>query len=464
MKTPCLMIFLMTLFFLLYGSFSVASEYGYPIKNPFSATIIGTPEALKASQESLTFWQPDYVDIAPVESQFDKAIDNEYKISIFPEREISNLFWYEKGGLKYSIAEHDAQAPLIFIISGTGSSYRSSLVKDLQKTFYQAGFHVVAISSPTVPNFMLNASSSVMPGNMYEDSADIHHAMQMIMNKHDDIPVSDFYLTGYSLGASHAVYVTKFDDEKQGKRFQFKKVLLINPPVSLTNSVVLLDKMFEDNIPGGLNNFNVYYKKIIHKVSEFHHRNEDLGLGKEFFFAMFKEQPPSDQAMKAVIGFVFRVASSGMVFTADVYNGQGYVIPKDKVASLTASSSLTAYSKVSFRLGFDDYIENFYLPNFVGKSGFTQKKLITDASLESIAPYLQQNSRISVMHNLDDPILMPGEIDQIKTLFPGRTKIYPHGGHLGNVSYQQNTYDMLEYFTGKKMTAMVNPANKGAIK
>lgn len=456
--------FLMTLFFLLYGSISVASEYGYPIKNPLTATIVGTPDPLKASQESLTFWQPDYVDIAPVDSQFDKEIDNEYKISIFPEREISDLFWHERGGLKYSVAQHNAQAPLLFIISGTGSSYRSSLVKELQKNFYQAGFHVVAISSPTVPNFMLNASRSVTPGNMYEDSADIHHAMQQIMNQHHDIQVSDFYLTGYSLGASHAVYVTKFDDEKQGERFQFKKVLLINPPVSLVNSVVILDKMFEDNIPGGMNKFNVYYQEIIHKVSKFHHKNEDLGLGREFFFEMFREQQPSDQAMKAIIGFVFRVASSGMVFTADVYNHQGYVIAKNKVSALTASSSLTEYSKVAFRLGFDDYIKNFYLPNFVGKSGFTQKQLLKEASLESIAPYLQQNSRISVMHNLDDPILMPGEIEQIKSLFPGRTTIYPHGGHLGNVSYQQNTYDMLEYFTGKKMTAMVNPVNKGARK
>ncbi|MCK5697326.1 MAG: alpha/beta hydrolase [Gammaproteobacteria bacterium] len=456
--------FLMAILFLFYGGFSVAFDYGYPIKNPLSATIMGTPEGLEASQESLQFWQPDYVDIASPNSQFDKKIASEKKITIFPDRKISDVFWYEKGGMEYSIAKHDAQAPLIFIIAGTGSSYRSSIARAQQKIFYQAGFHVVTLSSPTVPNFMLNASKLAMPGNMNEDSRDLHNAMQLVMKKHNDVQVSDYYLTGYSLGASNVAYVTKFDDETQGKAFHFKKVLLINPPLSLVNSVNLLDNMFIDNIPGGLNKFNDFYQKLIHRVSDFHHKNEDLGLGRDFFYAMFKEQPPSDEEMKALIGFVFRIASSGMVFAADVFNHHGYIVPKDKVDTLTPSTSLTAYSKVSFRLGFGDYIKNFYLPKFEEDLGISRNRLLTESSLESIASYLQNNDRISVMLNADDPILMPGELDQFSVLFPGRVTIYPHGGHLGNILYHQHVYDMLAYFTGKQRQSSTSTFNKGAVK
>jgi len=237
----------------------VSANYDYPIKNPLAATIIGTPEEHRPTQDSLSPWQPDYVEIPEVNAQFERNIEKNYRISIFPERVIPDVFWYEKGGLQYSIAQHKSQAPLIFVIAGTGASYRSLTVKNLQKAFYQAGFHVVAISSPTIPNFILNASTSVIPGNLLEDSQDIHQVMRRIMKKHDDIQVSDYYLTGYSLGASHAAFVAKLDDESNtSEQFKFKKVLLINPPLSLASSVDILDKMFEDNIPGGLNQFNDY--------------------------------------------------------------------------------------------------------------------------------------------------------------------------------------------------------------
>lgn len=431
-------------------SCSVSANYDYPIKNPLAASIIGTPEAHRATQQSLTSWQPDYVKLPPVNTQFERNIEDSYTISLFPERVIPDVFWYEKGGLKYSIAQHKSKAPLIFVIAGTGASYRSVTVKNLQKIFYQAGFHVVAISSPTVANFMLNASTSVVPGNLQEDSQDIHQVMRHIMNKHNDIQVSDYYLTGYSLGASHAAFVTMLDDAKNAsEQFHFKKVLLISPPLSLASSVDILDKMLEENIPGGLDQFNDYYQKIIRKASDYYHQNEQLGLGKEFFYEMFRQQPPADKQMKAIIGFVFRMSSSGMVFSADVYNHGGYIVPKHEVNKLTASSSLTEYSKVAHRLGFNDYIDNFYLPRFVLKSDQSRQTLIAQSSLESIAGYLQQNSRIMLMHNLDDPILAAGDIDKLKSLFPGRAILYPYGGHLGNINYKQNVHDMLEYFLGK---------------
>jgi hypothetical protein len=71
------------------------------------------------------------------------------------------------------------------------------------------------------------------------------------------VEVTDFFLTGYSLGAAQSAFVAKLDEED--KVFNFRKVLLVNPPVSLYNSVQILDKMLEENIPGGLDNFNAFY-------------------------------------------------------------------------------------------------------------------------------------------------------------------------------------------------------------
>ena len=58
----------------------------------------------------------------------------------------------------------------------------------------------------------------------------------------------------YLAGAADA-FVAKLDEERQ--TFNFKRVLLINPPVSIYNSISLLDRM-TNNIPGGVDNFNKF--------------------------------------------------------------------------------------------------------------------------------------------------------------------------------------------------------------
>jgi hypothetical protein len=50
------------------------------------------------------------------------------------------------------------------------------------------------------------------------------------------------------------------------------------------------------------------------------------------------------------------------------------------------------------------------------------------------------------MHNEDDIILAPGEIDFFKEVFGTRAKIYPTGGHCGNMQYKLWVQDMLDFF------------------
>ena len=440
------------------GRQAIAGD-SYPVDNPFTATIVGTPEPLRITQKDLADRQPEYVKLSPKDSQFEKPFDDEYKITLFPQRIIPNVFWYEKGGLNYSIAKHDVKAPLIFIIAGTGASYRASSVKVLQRIFYQVGYHVVAISSPTIPNFMYNASSTVVPGNLEQDSQDIYRVMQRILGQHPDVEVSDYFLTGYSLGASHAAFVSKLDEQE--KQFQFKKVLLINPPLSLASSVEILDRMFEENIPGGINRFNEFFDQFIRRVSHFYRKNESLGLGKEFFYEIFRQKLPTEEEMKVMIGFVFRISSSGMVFGADVFNRQGYIVPISQIDQLTPSSTLTDYSKVAHRLGFNDYINHFYLPYYAEKTGMSHQQLIEQSSLESIKEYLKNNTRIGLIHNADDPILAPGEIERLTALFPGRAKIYPNGGHMGNLEFKSYVIDMLEFFNGGFKSEAITVSFKG---
>lgn len=404
------------LIFLSHGVMSSShNHYAYPIENPYAATIIGTPQAFKAKL-------PSYQQI-PVE---------EYTLKIPGSREIPEIFWYERHGLRYAI-------------TSTGSGHRSEKMRLFQRAFYQAGFHVITISSPTVSNFILNASTTAIPGNLKQDSADLYKVMQLIKDKHTDLEVSDYYLIGYSLGASQAAFVSQYDEQQ--KTFQFKKVMMINPPLNLFNSVVILDKMLEDNVPGRFDSFNDYFNHIINNVTSYHKTHKKINLmNSDFFYNAYKERNPSDYNMQTLIGLAFRMSSSNMIFVSDVFNNLGYLVSTN--TTFTKTSSLTAYSKSSRRVGLSDYVNEIYVPYFTRTSGMTQQQVIDASSLLSIKNYLQQSDKIAMMHNENDPILKAGEIEQLKSLFPNRAKVYPSGGHCGNMEYKDNVAYMIGFFKG----------------
>jgi len=398
--------------------------YDYPFTNPFAATVIGTPQAYKAELPK---------DI-PVEL---------WELEVFPDREVPDLLWYDKR-LRYSLVPQDSPAPLIFMIAGTGAGYNSQKMQVLQRAFYQAGFHVLSFSSPTHGNFIVSASSSGVPGHLLEDSQDLYRVMRLAwLDIQDEVEVTDFYLTGYSLGAAQAAFVSKLDDE-QGD-FHFKKVLMINPPVSLYRSTSILDEMLTQNIPGGLENFPDYFDRVFRSFTRAYQYGQFVNLTGEFLYAVYQQEQPADEDLAALIGVSFRISSSNMIFTSDVLTNSGYIKPKNLVLSPT--DSVTDYLKVTGRVSFLDYFREYFYPYFKSKyPTLTEHDLIDNLSLERLESYLRQTPKIGLVHNADDVIMEPGEINYLGNVFGSRAKIYPHGGHCGNLEYRDNIAYIVDFF------------------
>jgi predicted alpha/beta-fold hydrolase len=407
------------------GICTAQAAYDYPIKDPYAATIIGTPDAFKASL-------PKDIKV------------KDLKINIFPDRITPEVFWYQDK-LKYSLASQKDIAPLIFVIAGTGAGHDSAKMKMLQKAFFGAGFHVISLSSPTHPNFIVTASTSMMPGNTADDALDLYRVMDRVFQRaKSKIKVSEFYLTGYSLGAAEAAFISKLDEDR--KIFNFKKVLMINPPVSLYNSVVLLDNMLEKNIPGGMDNFGAYFDRTLNKFASFYNHHDALNFNDEFLYTMYNENHPSNDDMAALIGLSFRISSSNMLFTADVLNDTGFIVPKN--LKLSSTSSLTNYSRVTGRQSFVDYVNKLLLPNLkVTHPNITRAQLVFNSSLFSIENYLRESDKIGLITNADDLILDKGEVAYLKSIFRTRAMIYPRGGHCGNMEYRDNVAYMINFFS-----------------
>ncbi len=402
---------------------AVTDTYEFPFDNPFVATVVGTPEELRAE--------------LPRRIPLKKR-----RITIFPDRVVPDVFWYDEQ-LRYSFALQRRPAPLVFLIAGTGGSHDGSKNQMMGKAFFQAGFHVVALTSPSHPNFIVSASSTHVPGNVYLDAEDLYRVMESIWAVlRDRAEVTDFYVTGYSLGGLNAGFVTWLDERR--KVFNFRKALMINPPLRLYDSISLLDRM-SDSIPGGEDNFNRFFDRLVKEFTETYKRTDGLELNEDFLFRAYETMQPKDEQLAALIGVSFRISSSNLVFTSDVMTDFGYIKPKGVV--LTRNSRLAPYAMVSNRLGFTDFFHEFFYPFYRSKDpAVTREGLIDEMSLATIEDYLRTASKIEVMHNVDDIILAEGEIDFFPRVFGRRAKIYPRGGHCGNIEFRDNVAHMVDVF------------------
>src|SRR5690606_2394746 len=130
--------------------------------------------------------------------------------------------------------------------------------------FYQGGFHVVQLSSPTSYDFMAAASRSATPGLSREDADDLYRVMQAIMANHPDLAVTDYHLTGYSLGGLHAAFVSLLDAGRG--HYTCKRALLINPPVSLYTSVRSLDRLVQPRV-ADIHDTASFYERMFEKLT-----------------------------------------------------------------------------------------------------------------------------------------------------------------------------------------------------
>jgi hypothetical protein len=396
-----------------------SSTYGYPIPSPFGATILGTPPQMKP--------------VLPKEIR-----SKELVLEIIPGLKKSDVFYYDNG-LRCTFAYQNRKAPLVFLIAGTGSNHKSEKLTSLMKNFYQAGYHVITLASPTHPNFIINASHSHIPGDLTEDAADLYGAMESAWLKvKGDIEVSDFYLGGYSLGGTQAAFVAKLDEEK--KIFNFRKVLMINPAVNLYDSVSRIEGLLA-NIPGGPKKVNTFFNSMMAKFLEFYKEGDYVDFNGEFLYAVYKSKLLTPEEAGGLIGIAFRIASGGMIFTSDVMTNGGYVVPKNRV--LGSTDSLRDYMRVSNHLSFLDYFNEYFYPYFQNKRpGLTKEALIQSLGLKSIEGYLKGNPKFSAMTNENDFILSNDDRAYLKQLFGTQTTIYPVGGHLGNLEYVDNMKQM----------------------
>jgi predicted esterase len=405
------------------------TSYGFPLTNPFEATIATTPPDLR----------PDL----PADADIDQA---DYTLNLRPERDFTlpDNFWAVKK-LRYRLAKQDHPAPLVFLIAGTGAPYTSTLNEFLKKLYYGAGYNVVQLSSPTSFDFMSAASRFATPGVSKDDAEDLYRVMQAVRAQQSNLKITDYYLTGYSLGALDAAFVAHLDETRRS--FNFKRVLLLNPPVNLYTSITNLDKLVQTEVKG-INNSTTFYELVLAKLTRYFKQKGyvDLNDAVLFDFQQSKQHLTNEQ-MAMLIGSTFRFSVADIAFTSDLINRRGLITPPKY--PISEGTSLTPFLKRALQCDFNCYITEQVIPMWRARTdGGSLLQLVDQVSLYALKDYLHNSPKIAVMHNADDVILGPGDLGFLRKTFGDRLTVYPYGGHCGNLNYRVNSDAMLEFFRG----------------
>lgn len=406
-----------------------ASGYDYPVQDAYLSTVIGTLAA----------------DEGPVPKQVPTRMRS---LERFPEREIPDVFW-NQSEFRYAESAQKQAAPLIFIVAGTGASYRSSKMLYLGRLFFSEGFHVISLSSPTHPNFILAASSSGHPGFTPEDSEDLYKVMKEAYSAlASKVEITEVHLTGYSLGGTQSAFLLAIDDREEA--FHFKKILMINPAVDLFASVRILDGLFSAALPDGAESVIDLVERLLAEVSAYSQQHGRRSIDGELLYKIAEKRiaegnPPTKKLLAGLIAAAFRLSASNMFFTVDVLAAGGHIVEKDM--TLKVGTSLTPYFRRSMGWSFERYFDEVLLPYWQFRlADLDREALIERASLRSLARMLNEDPRIAAVTNADDIILTAENLEFLRTIMGTRIKVYPSGGHCGNLSYRENSDYMIWYF------------------
>ena len=400
-----------------------AFSYNFPIDDPYSATIIG----------SATMMTPGVSENIPLKV---------YELQIKDKKDIPDVFWYASK-FKFSFSKQkNKKAPLIFVLAGTGSDYNAIRVKFMQRIFHDAGYHTIAISSQMSQQFMISASTNVMPGMLIRDNEDIYKAMKLAYNKiKDQVEVTDFYIMGYSLGGTNAA-VLSYIDEKE-KAFNFKRVFMVNPPVELYDSAVKLDKYLDDYTGEKTEGIEKLLNTTLYRLKG-GLTNEYANIGADTIYNIVKGDILSDAEKKAYIGLAFRLTSNDLNFISDfITKSHVYTKNPDKVNKYT---NMKEYFKAVNFATFEDYVNKVGFPYYKKyNKDFSIEDLKREASLRVIEDYLRTSPKIAAVTNADELILNEKDINYLKDVFKDRLVIYPKGGHCGNMFYKENVDVMVKF-------------------
>jgi len=405
---------------------------------PGSPTGLADSAALRA-----TVFGPAPEALAPVPQRVPLL---ELEVRVPWRRPLPPIVWFD-ARLRAWLSPQPGPAPLVVVIAGTGGSGNSSQAGTLRAVLYGAGYHVLTLPSPTFPGFIAAASRTGVAGDLAQDGRDLYDAIaEILAHLPRGMQVTDLDVIGYSLGGANAAFVKAID--ARAGRLHVHRAVLINPPVSLFDSVLRLDELFALALGPGDAGVERFYRRLYAALANLYRASDRVSLDEDFLLGAAASVLKTDREFEASIALSFRIDLVNMFFLGDLYTKAGVVIdPRHppKVGDSLEQIGIELRSKP-----FSAYLEQIYLPYYLkARPGSTVSSLRAANRLSIIGTALAQGADYYAQTNRDDLILDAEELAWLEHTFGPRIAVYDHGGHLGNLGERRQVGDLLDMLAGR---------------
>jgi pimeloyl-ACP methyl ester carboxylesterase len=369
-----------------------------------------------------------------------RGIDVEkLSITVIPSREHVHLM-EGRGHLEALYFRQRHPAPLLFIVPGAGSQTYDWPSRFLSDRFHARGYHVVLLPGTMTWNFALAASGSGLPGIKEQDARDLRRVMTVALEqiKQDHgAEITRIGFLGISMGGLDGAYVS--DLETREHAIGISRFLLVNPPVDLFYAGRVVDQLYDEGQNWSKEEKDVLLGKAIEAFLEFYRERRTPEDG-SFLFDLQLRLPLTDAQRRFLIGYDLKHLVGDVVYVSQLIRDRGVL----KVSGRRGTRSARVAEASAFSV--HEYIERLLLPEYAERTGTLTSfdDLARRSSLRSLP--LDSQRSVYIMHNADDFLVTASDLAFLQQALGGRLKLYPRGGHVGNVWYPENVAAILATF------------------
>ena len=317
---------------------------------------------------------------------------------------------------RYLLNKNKKNSSIVIIYPSIGEGILSSHSENFAKLFYDAGYSVVILGSHFQWEFAKSMPQSYYPGIPSKDAEQLCLLTSKILNelsKKYGYEFNQKVIIGTSFGALASLFVG--NNNYRNNTLGNLRVISICPPINLIYAMRQVDKISEEwnNSPETLKTRVAQSAAKILKI--FQDKDEIKGE--------INQLPFNDEEGKLITGFLMHQKLSDLIFTLEN-------APKNVKSDI--------YDKIN-NINFQDYAEKYLIPKY----DISLEELSYEASLNAIGDYLENSDNYIIYHSLDDYLINPSQLKQLKQFANNRIVIFNNGAHLGFL-YRKEFLDELK--------------------
>lgn len=305
---------------------------------------------------------------------------------------------------RYIMNKDRQNSPLAIIYPSIGESITSSHSVLFAKIFYDAGYSVIIQGSHFQWEFVKSMPDNYRPGLPSNDANALITVTEKIISQLEskyNCKFENKIIIGTSFGAMTALFVGA--KEYKNNTLGDIKIISICPPVDLIYAMRQVDKNSHDwnNSP---ENFKHNTATTAAKVSRLYDAKDDINTE-------INNLPFSEEEGKLITSFLMHQKLSDVIFTIEK-------------ASKNTKSDI--YHMIN-NMDYEDYVKKYLLSS----EDESCEDLSFEASLNSIANYLEHCDNYKIYHAINDYLTNPNQLKRLKQYSGDKFTLVDNGAHLG---------------------------------